>query len=205
MKLAPNFWLSEFTKSQTAIRLGLENNPNEEQIENLTILANKVLQPVRDHFYSEYKLATTVTSGFRGAELNKAVGGNPMSQHCKGEAADIEVFGVSNLELAKWIADNLVFDQLILEFYDEAEGPNSGWVHVSYSGRNRNEVLTMYKSGTRVKRGLPIGNNYRLLPQEAGQDKATNIISAIKQLWAKTVAKPYNFGIRQLRSLTSQH
>ena len=97
----------------------------------------KVVQPVREHFGP-----TVINSGYRGPELNAAVGGSTKSQHCKGQAADIEVPGVPNYTLAKWIEDNCDFDQLILEFYTSGI-PDSGWVHVSYVGEeNRKSVLT---------------------------------------------------------------
>jgi zinc D-Ala-D-Ala carboxypeptidase len=141
MKLSNNFPLNEFTKSMTAIRRGIENEPNEEQIEALRELAQNVLQKVRDHFG-----ITIITSGFRSYELNKAIGGSQNSQHSKGEAADIEVVNTSNYVVAKWIMDNLDFDQLILEYYTPGI-PNSGWVHVSYKNisDNRNQVLTAIK------------------------------------------------------------
>lgn len=137
MKLSKNFTLAEFIKSQTAIRRGIDNTMPEEHLEAAKKLAENVLQPVRDHFGP-----TGINSGYRGLELNEAVGGSKTSQHCKGQAADIEVPGVANYDLAKWIADNLDFDQLILEFYTPGI-PDSGWVHVSYTGNNhRKQVLT---------------------------------------------------------------
>lgn len=152
MKLSKNFSLTEMTRSQTASRHGINNTPEPKQIENLRALAENVLQPVRDHFG-----VTNINSGFRCLELNRKLGSKDTSQHTLGEAADIECFGTSNFELAKWIQDNLEFDQLILEFWypDQGEnsvpnsGPNSGWVHVSYksNGSNRNQVLTINRNG----------------------------------------------------------
>lgn len=140
MKLSENFYLREFTKSQTASRLGISNNPSPKDTENLRLLAENVLQKARDKFGQ-----ITVTSGYRSDALNHAIGGSYKSQHSKGEAADIEALGVSNYTLAEWIAQNTEFDQLILEYYTPGE-PNSGWVHVSYSeGNNRKEVLTATK------------------------------------------------------------
>ena len=149
MQLSKNFSLSEFTKSSTAIRLGIDNTPNEEQIENLKQLTTKVLQPARDELGP-----MIITSGFRSAQLNSAVNGSPRSQHVTGNAADVEsLAGVSTYDLACWIMDNCEFDQLILEYYTPGD-PNSGWVHVSYvtDRPNRNEVLTIGKGIT--KRGL---------------------------------------------------
>jgi zinc D-Ala-D-Ala carboxypeptidase len=146
MKLGKYFSLSEMVKSQTAIRKGIDNLPNDEQIEALIELVENVLDPVREHFGRP----VTVNSGFRGKKLNKAIGGSKSSQHCKGEAADIEIPGVSNPEVAEWIKNNLDFDQLILEFHTSGI-PDSGWVHVSWrsSKKNRKQVLTLDKTGTR--------------------------------------------------------
>ncbi len=101
-QLSKNFSLKELTKSSTAIRLGIENVPNDEQLINLTHLTINVLQPVRDQFGS-----TKINSGLRVLKLNRKVGSSDTSQHIKGEAGDIECSSVSNLELAKWIRDNL--------------------------------------------------------------------------------------------------
>ncbi len=141
MRLSRNFTLSEFTKSETAIRLGIKNEPNAQEISNLQYLVDTVLQPVADKFK-----VVKVNSGFRSPALNKAINGAVNSQHLQGLAADIEVPGVTNYELAVWIAENLVFDQLILEFYSLGE-PNSGWVHVSVTrGKPRMEKLTIGKT-----------------------------------------------------------
>lgn len=138
MNLSPNFTLTEMTKSEYALRHGIKNEPNEEQIENLTLLAQKVLQPVRDAF----KRGVKVNSGFRSPELNRAIGGSPTSDHTKGMAADIEIPGVSNYTVSKWIQDNLEFTQVILEFYTPGV-PDSGWVHVSYDPNNlKKQALT---------------------------------------------------------------
>jgi zinc D-Ala-D-Ala carboxypeptidase len=128
MNLSANFTLKELTKSDTATRLGLDNTPDEDTIENLKLLCEKVLQPVREHFGK----SVTVNSGYRSPESNAAVGGSKTSDHCKGQAADIEIDGIANPDLAQWIMDNLDYTQLILEFYTQGQ-PNSGWVHVSYN------------------------------------------------------------------------
>lgn len=141
MNLTKNFTVSEMTKSETALRLGLDNQPDETQLANLKVLAEKVLQPVRDHFASGVK----VNSALRVPAVNSAVGGAKTSDHCKGQAADIEIPGVANGVLAQWIADNLKFTQLILEFYTQGV-PDSGWVHVSYVPDNlKKQVLTATK------------------------------------------------------------
>ena len=126
MKLSENFSLAEMTKSQTATRKGINNEPSTAHVENLIHLAESVLQPVRDHFGK----SVMISSGYRSLELCEAIGSSTKSQHARGEAADFEIAGVDNKELATWISKNTEFDQLILEFYDEGD-PNSGWVHCS--------------------------------------------------------------------------
>ena len=126
MKLSNNFSLSELTKSQTATRKGIDNEPGTAEIENLIHLAESVLQPVREHFGKP----VMISSGYRSPELCEAIGSSSKSQHAKGEAADFEIPGVDNMQLAMWINKNTDFDQLILEFYEPGD-PNSGWVHCS--------------------------------------------------------------------------
>lgn len=141
MNLSPNFTLEELTKSEYALRNGIKNEPNEEQLQSMIELAQKVLQPIRDAF----KKGVKVNSGFRSPDLNKAIGGSPTSDHCKGQAADIEIPGVSNYAVSKWIQDNLEFTQVILEFYTPGV-PDSGWVHVSYDPKNlKKQALTATK------------------------------------------------------------
>lgn len=141
MNLSANFTLKELTRSDTADRLDIDNTPNEEQIESLRLLCENILQPVRDHFGKPVK----ITSGFRCAALNQAAGGSSNSDHCRGQACDFEIDGVPNPELAQWIADNLQYTQLILEFYTQGQ-PNSGWVHCSYSPSNlKGQSLTATK------------------------------------------------------------
>jgi len=140
MNLSKNFTLTEYTKSQSALRQGIDNTPGDEHLASAKLLFEKVVQPVRDHFGP-----TVINSGYRGPALNAAVGGSSSSQHCKGEAVDIECPGVPNYDVAKWIEDTLDFDQLILEFYTPGI-PDSGWVHVSYKSEgNRKSVLTAMK------------------------------------------------------------
>jgi hypothetical protein len=141
MKLSANFSLSELTKSQTATRKGIDNTPSPEHQENLRLLCEAVLQPVREHFGR----VVTVTSGYRSPELCIAIGSKTTSQHAKGQAADFEIFGVSNKALADYINETLHYDQLILEYWNESD-PNSGWVHCSFSkGKNRKQYLKAYK------------------------------------------------------------
>ena len=139
MQLSEHFKLNEFTKSETAIRKRIDNTPGPAHASNLQKVCEKILEPVRKHFGKPVR----INSGYRGAALNAAVGGSSKSQHCNGEAVDFEIDGLANPTLAKWVADNCEFDQIILEFYDPKEGPNSGWVHASYSeGKNRKQILT---------------------------------------------------------------
>ena len=151
VRLSENFTLQEFTKSQTAERRGIDNTPVEGHIENAKVLFENVVQKVRDNFG-----VTVINSGYRSGDLNYAIGGSNTSQHCKGEAVDIECPGTPNYDVAKWIEDNLDFDQLILEFYTPGI-PDSGWVHVSYkTEENRKQSLTATKENgkTIYKPGL---------------------------------------------------
>ena len=141
MNLTANFSLHELSKSETALRMGFDNTPDEEATENLRLLCEKVLQPVRDHYGKGVK----VNSAYRSPESNAAVGGSKTSDHCKGMAADIEIPGVANADLAQFIMDNLNYTQLILEFYTPGI-PDSGWVHVSYDPNNlKKQELTATK------------------------------------------------------------
>ena len=150
MQLSKNFSLRELTRSQTAIRKGIKNEPDQEQLMNLVALTVKILQPCRDKFGS-----VSINSGLRVLELNKAIGSGNNSQHTKGQAADFEAYSISNTELAKWIKDNRCFDQLILEY--PGNDPRDGWVHCSFNRLgNRMEVLTAVKERgkTVYKKGL---------------------------------------------------
>ena len=137
MQLSKNFSLDEMIKSQTAERKGIPNTPDDVQVHAMAMLCENILQPIRDEFGS-----FIVSSGFRSPELCLAIGSTINSQHAKGQAADFEVAGVDNYELARWIEANLPFDQLILECYT---GGNSGWVHCSYVENGRGETLTYNK------------------------------------------------------------
>ena len=151
MQLSKHFKLEEFTKSQTAIRKGINNEAGSGEIKNLTDLCYTVLEPVR----AKFDKPITVTSGFRSEELCEAIGSKKTSQHAKGQAVDFEIAGVSNLQIAVWIEANCDFDQLILEFWKaEDKDPNSGWVHCSYvEGSNRKQVLRY--DGKKYENGLP--------------------------------------------------
>ena len=147
MKLTNNFSLAEMTKSQTATRKGIRNEPSTEHIEKLIHLAETVLQPVREHFGKP----VAISSGYRSPELCEAIGSSAKSQHAKGEAADFEIPGVDNMQLATWINKNTNFDQLILEYYEPGD-PNSGWVHCSaVKEGSRAQVLKATKVGGKTK------------------------------------------------------
>ena len=139
MKLSGHFSLAELTKSQTATRKGIDNKPTLEHIENLTELCVQILEPTRRNFGKPM----VISSGYRSEELCKAIGSSKNSQHAKGEAADFEMFGVDNKQLAKYIKNNLVFDQLILEFYNP-DDPSSGWVHCSYNKEENRKQSLLY-------------------------------------------------------------
>ena len=145
MNLSRNFSLQELIKSDTAIRKGIDNNPNADQVEKLKRLCENILQPVRDHFGR-----VKVTSGFRSPELCVAIGSSINSQHAKAEACDFEVIGVDNAEVADWVYTNCRPDQLILEFYTPGE-PNSGWIHASWVEFNpRVQYLRAYREDKKV-------------------------------------------------------
>ena len=146
MNLSKSFTLNELTKSQEATRLGIDNTPNEEHILNLKLLCEKILQPIRDF----YGMPLSVSSGYRSAALCEAIGSSSKSQHTKGQAADFEIFGVANKDLADFVVKNLDYDQCILEFWNENE-PNSGWVHCSFNALgNRKQFLKAEKLNGRV-------------------------------------------------------
>lgn len=137
--LSEHFSLKEMIRSETATRKGIDNSPNPEHLANLMEVCKHILEPVRKHFNKPVQ----INSAYRGPKLNAAVGGSKTSQHCNGQAVDFEIDGLPNPELAKWVSENCEFDQLILEFYNPKEGPNSGWVHASYAaGKNRRQILT---------------------------------------------------------------
>ena len=134
--------------SNTALRLGIDNVPNEEQLNNMKLLAEKVFEPLREYVGGPIK----INSFFRSPELNTAIGGSSKSQHCKGQAIDIDdTFGrMTNAAMYHWIKENLDFDQMIWEFGDSK---NPAWVHVSYISKenNRNRCLLAYKEGKKTK------------------------------------------------------
>jgi hypothetical protein len=146
-QLTKNFSLAEMVKSETALRHGMENNPGPDELNNLLQLCANVLQPIRDH----YQKGVKVNSGYRSPDVNAKVGGSRTSDHTRGMAADIEIPGVPNADLAAYIRDNLQFTQLILEFYTPGV-PDSGWVHVSYDSANlkKQDLTATRKDGKTV-------------------------------------------------------
>lgn len=144
MNLTEHFTLADLCYSATAKANNIVNVPDNNGIEKLRKLAENVLEKV----WSQYNQKVIVNSGYRGLALNSIIGGASSSQHCKCEAADIEISGIDNYDLACWIRDNLEFDQLILEFANG--GGNNGWVHVSWKeGGLRKQCLTINKYGTK--------------------------------------------------------
>lgn len=149
MKLSDNLTLDECLKSNTALRLGIDNSPTEEHKQNLKIVAEKIFQPIREHFGKPIY----VSSGYRSKALNDAIGGSSSSQHCHGQALDLDQdnrnTGVTNKDVFDYILMNLEFDQLIYEFGDAI---NPAWVHVSYNeNKNRNKVLQAYRENGKTK------------------------------------------------------
>lgn len=145
MKLSDNLSLAEVIKSNTAIKYGIDNSPTEEHLENLKAIAQDVFQRVREHFGK----AIYVSSGYRSESLNERIGGSSTSQHCKGEALDLDAQvygGLTNAQLFSYIEEWITFDQLIWEFGSNTE---PDWVHVSYKkdGNNRGQKLMAYKKG----------------------------------------------------------
>jgi|TARA_B110000090_G_scaffold138802_1_gene152671 hypothetical protein len=144
-KLSDHFTFGELIRSETAERKNIDNSPPDHLIVKLQRLCSEILEPVRLHYGKPFR----PNSGYRSTELNSEINGSSSSQHCKAEAVDIEIAGISNYELAVWIEQNLEFDQVILECYRKGES-NSGWVHVSLKDEettNRAIVLT-YSNGS---------------------------------------------------------
>jgi hypothetical protein len=142
MQLSTNLSLAEVTRSETAKRRGISNMPTAEHIENFKKLAVNIFQPIREHFGKPI----IISSGYRSAELNKAIGGSLSSQHCSGEAIDIDMDGtdITNAQIFNYIKDNLNFDQMIWEFGTDT---NPDWVHVSFAANRsqRKQILVAKK------------------------------------------------------------
>lgn len=149
MQLSEHLTLAEATKSQTATRLGIDNSPTIAHMEALRAVAKNVFEPIRNHF----GVPVAVTSGYRSKALNEAIRGSRRSQHCHGQALDIDadVYGrITNAEVFHYIKNHLDFDQLIWEFGNDT-APD--WVHVSYvaDGSNRGEILIAYRENGRTR------------------------------------------------------
>jgi zinc D-Ala-D-Ala carboxypeptidase len=146
MQLSKHLSLAEVSRSETAKRKGINNTPSGEHLENFKKLAENIFEPIREHF----GVPIHISSGYRSKELNSAIGGSATSQHCSGEAIDIDMdgsaSGVTNAQVFNFIKDNLQFDQLIWEFGSDS---NPDWVHVSYetTGKQRKQILKAIKSG----------------------------------------------------------
>ena len=146
MQISKHLSLAEVSRSETAKRKGINNTPSGEHLENFKKLAENIFEPIREHF----AVPIHISSGYRSKELNAAIGGASSSQHCQGEAIDIDMdgssSGVSNADVFKYIKDHLNFDQLIWEFGSDS---NPDWVHVSYesTGKQRKQILKAVKSG----------------------------------------------------------
>jgi hypothetical protein len=146
MQLSEHLSLAEVTRSESAKRKGISNMPTPAHIENFKLLAENIFEPIRKHFGKPIH----ISSGYRSDALNKAIGGSKTSQHCTGEAIDIDMDGsangITNKMVFDYIKDNLNFDQLIWEF---GTASNPDWVHVSYesTGKQRKQVLRAVKSG----------------------------------------------------------
>ena len=143
--------MKEATRSATALRLGLDNTPTEEHLDNMKLLASKIFAPLRSWVGGPIR----INSFYRGPELNKAIGGSTKSQHMIGQAVDIDdTYGYkTNAEMFNYIRGNLDFDQMIWEFGDNK---NPDWVHVSYvnPGENRNKCLVAYRQDGKTRYSL---------------------------------------------------
>jgi hypothetical protein len=148
MKLSTHLDLSEVIRSDSAKRNGISNMPTGEHIANFMLLAEKIFEPIREHF----GVPIHISSGYRSKELNAKIGGSATSQHCKGQAVDIDMDnsanGVTNADVFNYIKDNLPFDQLIWEFGNE---DNCDWVHVSYVPNGRKQILKAFKMNGATK------------------------------------------------------
>lgn len=143
MKLSPHFTLAEMCKSQLASRRGIANQPDAAAIDAMRRLCDAVLEPLRGHF----GVPIIPSSGYRSSALNHALRASLNSQHCKREAVDFEIAGITQSQIARWIVQELAFDQFIIE-YPQADNVSAGWLHISYcEGRNRTEILTKTRSG----------------------------------------------------------
>ena len=151
MKISEHLYLAEVIRSESAKRYGISNMPIEEHIANFKLLAENIFEPIRSHF----RCPILISSGYRSKELNNKIGGSKTSQHCLGQAVDIDMdgtdYGATNADIFKYIKSDLPFDQLIWEFGNDN---NPDWVHVSYSDRHRKEILKATRINGNVKYNL---------------------------------------------------
>ena len=156
-KISKHVSYKEGVYSITALRLGLKNDPSEEHLQNMKVLSEKVFEPLREYVGSPIK----INSFYRGPELNKAIGGSAKSQHCHGQAMDIDdtFNGFSNSTMFNWIRMNLDYDQMIWEFGNDN---NPDWVHVSYVSKekNRNRCLKAFKNEANKTQYMFISENF---------------------------------------------
>ena len=147
-KISKHVSYKEGVRSTTALRLGLNNDPSKEHLENMMFVSERIFEPLRAYVNGPIR----INSFYRGPELNKAIGGSKKSQHCKGQAMDIDdTYGVmSNATMYNWIKKNLDFDQMIWEFGNKK---NPDWIHVSYVSPedNRNRCLKAYRENGKTK------------------------------------------------------
>ena len=195
-QLTEHFALEEMTVSPTAKRLGIPNTPTAEHIENMRYCCEKILEPVRAKFGP-----VTINSSYRAPLVNKAVGGSKTSQHVNGQAIDFEVKGVDNKTVADWVADNLEFDQVILEFY-AAGDKNSGWVHASIkkAGGNRRQRLIASKSKAGGTKYTPVADFDPSTTKEAGAP----VVQAAAQVAKAAVQATSTAGLGPMQSLQAK-
>jgi hypothetical protein len=143
MVISQHVTLGELIRSETAKRLGISNMPTQEHIENLKAICEHIFEPIR----AEFRVPIYISSGYRSKALNKAIKGSATSQHCKGEALDLDVDGhshdITNKQIFDFIVAKLPFDQVINEF-------NYAWIHVSYkkNGPQRKQILRAVKNNS---------------------------------------------------------
>lgn len=199
MKLSEHFTLEEMIVSPTAKKLGLSNNPTAQHIENMKYCCENILEPVRAHFGKPVQ----INSSYRSPLVNKAVGGSSTSQHVNGQAIDFEIVGVDNRVVADWIADNLQFDQVILEFYTRGD-TNSGWVHASIKkeGGNRRQRLIAMKSKATGTTYTPV-TDFDPSTTRLIDPQAANLVVASQTLAPREVTQAVQ-GLGPLESLQSK-
>ena len=197
-QLTEHFTLAEMIVSPTAKRLGIPNTPTAEHIENMRYCCEKILEPVRAKFGP-----VTINSSYRAPLVNKAVGGSATSQHVNGQAIDFEVKGVDNKKVADWVADNLEFDQVILEFY-AAGDKNSGWVHASIKkeGGNRKQRLIATKSKAGGTKYTPVKDFDPSTTKEAGAPVLETVAQVAKV--ATKAATPAVTGLGPMAALQAK-